>query len=76
MQVLTINFKSGSKLEIQIKKALTPIDFRQLLATLRRDTCITDLNLVDGYYYIDVNDIDSVSLTEKKNKKQTLKETT
>ena len=74
MQVLTISFKSGSKLEIQIKKALTPIDFRQLLATLKRDTCITDLNLVDGYYYIDVNDIDAVSLCEKKNKVKSLKE--
>lgn len=76
MMVLVFNFKSGNKLEIPIKKSLTSTDFRQILATLRRDTCITDLNLVDGYYYIDVNDIDSVSLTEKKNKKQTLKETT
>lgn len=66
MMMLVFNFKSGNKLEIPIKKSLTSTEFRQFLAILKRDTCVTDQNLVDNFYFIDVDMIESVALIEKK----------
>lgn len=74
MFVVTFNFKSGSKVEIPLKKSLSPLDFRHFLSALKRDTCITDPTLVDGYYFIDCDAIDSVAYSEKKSKTKTLKE--
>lgn len=74
MMVLVFNFKSGNKLEIPLKKSLNATEFRQLLGILKRDTCLTDQNLIEGYHFIDQIELESVSLIEKKTKTRILKE--
>jgi hypothetical protein len=72
--ILLFNLKSGNKLEITLKTELTPIGFRQLLTILQRDKCITDSNLCDGCYYINMDEVETVSMTEKKTNRKLIKE--
>ena len=72
--ILLFNFKSGNKLEIAIKTTLTPTNFRQLLSILQRDKCITDSNLCDGHYYINMDEVEAVYMVEKKVNRKSIKE--
>lgn len=74
MKALVFNFKSGNTLTVPIKADLNATNFRQLLAALNRDTCITDTNIVDDFYCIDTAMVESVVYTEVKTKKTKLTE--
>lgn len=74
MKALVFNFKSGNTLTVPIKADLNATNFRQILASLNRDTCITDTNIVDDFYYIDTAVVESVVYTEVKTKKTKLTE--